>query len=85
MTSLRTVIVGKQASRQSQQLDRCQVVFADLVHHHVEDQLNVGRVRGRGVVVEHGSVATRREHGCDEMGGGVHVAVGSCGGGVGWG
>ena len=43
----------------------------------MDDHLDVGRVRGRGVVVEHGSVVARREHGCDEMGSGVHVAVGS--------
>lgn len=71
--------MGKQASRRSQQLDVRQVVFADLIHDHVEDHLDVGRVRGRGVVVVHGSVATRREHGCDEMGSGVHIAVGSWG------
>lgn len=49
----------------------------------MEDHLNAGRVRGRGVVVVHGSVgaaAARREHGCDEMSCGVHVSVGSCGG-----
>lgn len=67
-------------SRQLQQLDRLQVVFADLIHDHVEDHLNVGRVRGRGVVVVHGSVATWREHGCDEMGSGVNVTIGPCGG-----
>lgn len=44
----------------------------------MEDHAGVGRVRGCGVVVEHGSLAARREHGCDEMGSGIHIAVGSC-------